>query len=136
MASMEAGEKENTNNNEEVTSTTAASLSFPEMLKPLNNSSQETLEFIVDKLHEADLEFPLFTRIPKLPNGKNPYGMNGAIAAMIDYFYQQGYFKKDHSLEEIFYAYSSYTGNHIAKLKPFLSEFRQDKSYLKNFAKL
>jgi hypothetical protein len=110
--------------------------SFLDLLKLINDDPIQTLSFIKDQLEAASFEFNLFTKIDKLPNGKNPYGLNGAIAAMIDFFYQYDYFKKEYNLEEIFKAYSSYTGNSIAKLKTFLSEFRQDNSYMKHFEKL
>jgi hypothetical protein len=121
---------------EEITAIEAKPRSFLDLLKPINNDPLQTVSFLKDKLDAAGFEFNLFTKIDKLPNGKNPYGLNGAIAAMIDFFYQYDYFKKEHSLEEIFKAYSSYTGNSIAKLKTFLSEFRQDNSYMKHFEKL
>jgi hypothetical protein len=87
-------------------------------------------------LGEAGFELQLLSKVDKLPNGKNPYSLNGAIAAMVDFFYQNNYFKKEYSLEQIFKAYSTYTGNSIAKLRSFLSEFRQDNSYIKHFEKL
>ena len=52
------------------------------------------------------------------------------------FFYQHRYFKKEYSLEEIFKAYLEYSGNTIGKLHTFLSDFRDDKSYRKHFAKL
>lgn len=39
-------------------------------------------------------------------------------------------------MEDVFKAYSAYTGNSIAKLKTFLSDFRKDNSYIKHFNKL
>ncbi len=114
----------------------ADTVSFLNVLKPLNNNPTETLNFITAKLEEAKFEIKLLSKVHKLPNGKNPYGLNGAIAAMIDFFFQHNYFKKEYNLEEIFKAYTGYTGNSIAKLKPFLSEFRQDNSYIKHFEKL
>jgi hypothetical protein len=121
---------------EEITAIEAKAKSFLDLLKPINNDTLQTLQFIQQKLEVASFEFNLFNKIDKLPNGKNPYGLNGTIAAMIDFFYQYDYFKKEHNLEEIFKAYSSYTGNSIAKLKTFLSEFRQDNSYVKHVEKL
>lgn len=112
------------------------SLTFFDVLQTLNTGSHETLEFISATIKKANFEFDLLSKVDKLPNGKNPYGLNGAIAAMIDFFYQNNYFKKEYKLEEIFKAYSAYTGNSIAKLKTFLSEFRQDNSYLKHLDKL
>ena len=113
-----------------------ASLSFIEILNPMNGSAEETLRFIMQKTTEANFDFDIFSRLDRLPNGKNPYGLNGCIAAAIDFFYQLGYFKKDYGLEQIFKAYSFYTGNTIGKLKVFISEFRHDKSYTRHTAKL
>jgi hypothetical protein len=121
---------------EEITAIEAKPRSFLDLLKPINNDPLQTVSFLKDKLDAAGFEFNLFTKIDKLPNGKNPYGLNGAIAAMIDFFYQYDYFKKEHKLEEIFKSYFFYTGNSIPKLKTFLSEFRQDNSYVKHFEKL
>lgn len=106
------------------------------MLKPLDNDSEAPLEFIRVALKKAGFEGDLFSKIPKLSNGKNRYGLNGAIGAMIDFFYQHNYFKKEYLLEDIFKAYAAYSGNSIAKLKTFLSQFREDKTYMKYFSRL
>jgi hypothetical protein len=111
-------------------------VSFIEVLRPIGNSADDTLQFIKLKLEEAKFQLNLLSKIDKLSNGKNPYGLNGAIAAMIDFFYQHNYFKKDYTLEQVFNAYSAYTGNSIAKFKTFFSEFRQDNNYRKHFEKL
>lgn len=103
-------------------------ISFLDVLMPININPNVTLNFVNSKLEEAGFELQLLSKVDKLPNGKNPYGLNGAIAAMIDFFYQYNYFKKEYSLKQIFKTYSTYTGNSIAKLKTFLSEFRQDNS--------
>jgi hypothetical protein len=110
--------------------------SFLDVLTPINNNPNDTLNFINLKLGEAGFELKLLSKVDKLPNGKNPYGLNGAIAAMIDLFCQYNYFRQEYNLEEIFKAYTIYTGNSIAKLRSFLSEFRQDNSYIKHFDKL
>jgi hypothetical protein len=94
------------------------------------------MKFIQSKLEEAGFELQLLSKVDKLPNGKNGYGLNGAIAATIDFFYQYNYFSNAYSIQQIFKAYSNYTGNSIAKLSSFLSEFRQDNSYIKHFDKL
>lgn len=88
------------------------------------------------KAEEAGFEFNLFSPVPRLENGKNPYGLNGCMAAMIDYFYQLNYFKKEYTLEQIFKAYLQYSGNSIGKLKTFLSEFRNDNSFINHVEKL
>ena len=102
----------------------------------MNGSPEETLQFIIQKTEEAGFEYKLFSRIPRLENGKNPYGLNGSMAAMIDFFYQLNYFKKEYTLEEIFKAYLQYSGNTIGKFKTFISEFRQDNSFIKYSEKL
>ena len=54
------------------------------------------------------------------------------MAAMIDCFYQLRYFKKDYTLEQIFKAYLQYSGNSIGKLRTFISEFRNNNSYIRH----
>jgi hypothetical protein len=130
------GEKKNTGVIIESGSAEIKPAPFTDMLRPLDNDSGEPLEFIRVALQKAGFEADLLSKIPKLPNGKNPYGLNGTIAAMIDFFYQHNYFKKEYLLEDIFKAYAAYSGNSIAKLKTFLSQFREDKTYIKYFSKL
>ena len=109
---------------------------FLEMLKPINGSPEDTLRFILQKTEEAGFEYNIFSPVPRLDNGKNPYGLNGCMAAMIDHFYQFHYFKKEYDLEQIFKAYLQYSGNNIGKLKTFISEFRHDNSFIKHTEKL
>lgn len=118
------------------TTTEIKATSFADMLRPINGSSQETLDFMISKWAEAEFELNIFSTVAKYANGKNAYGLNGAIAAMIDFFWQYNYFKKGYTMEEVFKAYSAYTGNSIAKLKTFFSTFREDNSYIKHFNKL
>lgn len=121
---------------QEITATGVKTTSFVDMLRPIKDSSRETLDFIISKWAEAEFDLQIFSKVDKYSNGKNAYGLNGAIAAMIDFFWQNNYFKKGYNLEEVFKAYSAYTGNSIAKLKTFLSDFRKDNSYIKHFNKL
>lgn len=116
--------------------TASGDTNFLEMLEPLNGSAEQTLQFLISQAEAAGFDYNIFTQVSKLSNGKDPYGLNSTIGAVIDYFYQLGYFKKAYSIEDILKAYFSYSGNNIGKLKVFLSEFRQDKSYHKNIAKL
>ena len=90
--------------------------------------------FYQTKNKRSNFDFNIFSFIEQFPNDKNRYGLNGCIAAPIDFFYQMGYFKNDYNLEQIFKA--SHTGNTIGKLKVFISEFRHDNSYIKHAAKL
>jgi len=102
---------------------------FPEMLCPIDDDSAFTQRFIEGKMEEAGCSFKLFSPVAQLANGKNPYGFNGSAAAMIDFFYQHHYFKKEYNLEQIFEAYLRYSGNSIGKFRSFLSEFRNDRQY-------
>ncbi len=136
IASLQTPEKEAQLLPPEITTEEDKTTLFVDMLTPTNDSSEETLQFITSKLAEAEFDLNIFSTIAKLPNRKNPYGLNGAIAAMIDFFYQHNYFKKGYSIEEIFKAYSAFTNNYIAKLRTFLSDFRKDNSYIKHFEKL
>ena len=86
---------------EETTSSEVKITSFAETFKPLNNSSHETLDFIILKCSEAESNLHIFSKVDKLPNGKNPSGLNGAIGAMMDFFCQHNYFKKGYNLEEV-----------------------------------
>ena len=108
------------------------SLSFLNMLEPISGSPEETYTCHLLGRREAGFEFNLFSPVPRLENGKNPYGLNGCMAAMIDHFYQLRYFKKDYTLEQIFKAYLMCSGNSIGKLKTFISEFRYDNSFIKH----
>ena len=46
-------------------------------------------------LNAAGFEFNLFSPVPRLENGKNPYGLNGCMGAIIDYFYQLNFLKRN-----------------------------------------
>ncbi len=121
---------------ENITQTSSNKVSFLDILRPYNGSPEETLQFIRQRMEDAGFEFNLFSPVLRLDNGKNPYGLNGCMAAMIDHFYQLNYFKNEYTLEQIFKAYLQYSGNTIGKLKTFLSEFRNDKSFIKHSDKL
>lgn len=120
----------------EVSQTTAEAIIFLEMLRPMDGSPVKTLEFITAKIEEAGFNHKLFSPVKRLANGKNPYGFNGCMAGMIDFFYQHGYFKNEYGLEQIFEAYLRFSGNSIGKFKTFLSEFRNDRHYRESFKQL
>ncbi|HVU97329.1 MAG TPA: hypothetical protein VHE34_19000 [Puia sp.] len=109
---------------------------FLEMLRPMNGSPEDTLEFMISRTEEAGCHFKLFSPVKRLANGKNPYGFNGCVGGMIDFFYQQGYFKQEYNLEQVFEAYLRYSGNSIGKFKSYLSEFRNDRHYREFFRQL
>ena len=134
--SLHAGANEQPPISESETKPASNTVLFLEVLRPMNGSAEETLRFIIRKTEEAGFEYKLFSRIPRLENKKNPYGLNGCMAAMIDFFYQHNYFKQEYNLDEIFNAYLQYSGNTIGKLKTFISEFRYDNSFIKHSEKL
>ena len=110
--------------------------SFVDLLKPINDSSEATLNFIISKWTEAEFKLNIFSKVDKSADGKNAHGLNGAIAAMIDFFWKQNYFKEGYNMEEIFKAYFIYSSNYIAKFRTVLSHFREDNYYIEYFNKL
>jgi hypothetical protein len=48
-------------------------IQFLEMLRPMNGSQEEALNFIIGKTEKAKFKFDIFTTIPKSKTGKNPY---------------------------------------------------------------
>jgi len=111
-------------------------IQFIEMLRPIDGSKEEALNFIRQKTEEAKFKFNIFSSVPKSRTGKNPYGLNGCIAAMIDFFYQHDYFIKEYSLPDIFESFLHYSGNSIPKSDSFLSTFRNDNSFVRHFENL
>lgn len=109
---------------------------FLDLLTPMDGSPEKTLQFIIARIGEAGFKFRLFSPVQRLSVDKNPYGFNGCLAAMIDFFYQHGYFKNEFLLDQVFVAYFAFSGNSVGKFKVFLSEFRQDRSYKKHMDKL
>lgn len=110
--------------------------SFLSMLVHNNGSQLAALNYINEKVKASGCKFEIFRSIKKSKGNRNPYGFNGCVAAVIDHFYQLNYFVSTYSLEDIFQAYFEYTGNSIAKFSTFMSEFRQDNSYLKHMEML
>ena len=53
--------------------------SFLDMIIPANGSSLETLEFIKDKLKEAEFRFDIFLPVKKSKDNRNPHGFNRCL---------------------------------------------------------
>ena len=111
-------------------------LDFLKLVRPMNGSPEETLRFITNQTEQAGYKWPLFSPVQRLNNGKNPYGFNGAIAAMIYHFQQLGYIDKGHRFDDVFKAYLTYSQNGIGKLPTFLANYRQDNQYRKYLSNL
>lgn len=104
---------------------------FLQLVRPMNGNPEETLQFITSQTELAGFEFPLFSPVQHLPSGKNPYGFNGAMAAMLRFFYDRNYFKKEHGFVEVFNSYLQYSGNRIPKLRSFLASYQDDRHFQK-----
>ena len=111
-------------------------LDFLQLVRPMNGSPEETLRFILAQTENAGFRFSLFTPVERLPNGKNPYGFNGAMAAMIEHFRQLNYLDKECSFDKIFKAYLKYSGNNVGKLHTFLGNYRNDQNFRKYLSNL
>jgi len=108
---------------------------FLNMVRPMDGDRQKTIEFMKAQVEKAGFKFPLFSKVAHLPNGKNPYGLNGAMAAMVRVFYDLNYFKKEYEFIDVFKSYLDFTGNNIGK-SIFLEDYLEDRNFLKYSNKL
>jgi hypothetical protein len=111
-------------------------ITFLSILRPMNGSPEETLRFIAEQVDKAGIPFALFSPAELIYKNKNPYGLNGAMAATIRYFLDRGYFNKEYSFAEVFKSYLAYSGNKVGKLPSFLENYQEDGHFRKYFDKL
>ncbi|HVU93714.1 MAG TPA: hypothetical protein VHE34_00755 [Puia sp.] len=111
-------------------------ISFLSMVRPMNGTPEETLRFIAEQVDKAGIRFALFSPAERIYKNKNPYGLNGAMAATIRYFFERGYFNKEYSFAEVFKSYLVYSGNKVGKLPSFLENYQEDGHFQKYFDKL
>jgi hypothetical protein len=111
-------------------------ISFLSLVRPMNGSADETIQFITDQVKQAGFPFALFSKVDRLPNGKNRYGLNGAMAAMVRFFYDRNYFNKEYEFVDVFTSYLHFTGNSVGKLPTFLENYQEDGHFQKYFDKL
>jgi len=111
-------------------------LDFFQLVRPMNGSPEETIRFITNKTQQAGYKFSPFTPVKRLANGKNPYGFNGAAAAMIYHFQQLGYIDKEYVFVDVFKAYLKYSQNTVGKLSTFLANYREDNQFRKYLSNL
>jgi hypothetical protein len=109
---------------------------FLQLVRPMNGNPEETLQYITTQTELAGFEFPLFSPVQHLASGKNPYGFNGAMAAMLKFFYDRNYFIKEHGFVEVFNSYLQYSGNRIPKLRSFLASYQDDRHFQKYISNL
>ena len=107
---------------------------FLEMLIPVNGSIENTLSYIESKIIEARFPHNIFHTISKTKKGANQTGLNSEIAAMVNVFQDNGYFKREFTFKDIFKSFGIYTKNQAGKDYDY-SFFVQDynfKKYLEN----
>ncbi len=107
---------------------------FLDMLIPVNGSIENTLGYIESKIIEARFPHNIFHTISKTKKGANQTGLNSEIAAMVNVFQDNGYFKREFTFKDIFKSFGIYTKNQAGKDYDY-SFFVQDynfKKYLEN----
>jgi hypothetical protein len=109
--------------------------SFEDMVNPVFGTVEETLKYMAGKINEAGFKHPIFERVKKSKDGKNPQGLNSEIAAMVQTFRKKGYFKSDYDYKEIFKAFGKYTENEAGKDYDEVS-FKHDRNYKKYLKEL
>ena len=104
------------------------------MIIPINGSIENTLNYIESKIIEARFPHNIFHTINKTKKGANQTGLNSEIAAMVNIFQDNGYFKQEFTFKDIFKSFGIYTKNQAGKDYDY-SFFVQDynfKKYLEN----
>ncbi|HCN83977.1 MAG TPA: hypothetical protein DIT07_10220, partial [Sphingobacteriaceae bacterium] len=111
---------------------------FLDMIIPINGSIENTLNYIESKIIEARFPHNIFHSINKTKKGANQTGLNSEIAAMVNVFQDNGYFKQEFTFKDIFKSFGIYTKNQAGKDYDY-SFFVQDynfKKYLENLKSL
>lgn len=111
---------------------------FLDMIIPINGSIENTLSYIESKIIEARFHHNIFHTISKTKRGANQTGLNSEIAAMVNVFQDNGYFKREFTFKDIFKSFGIYTKNQAGKDYDY-SFFVQDynfKKYLENLKSL
>ena len=103
---------------------------FLDMIIPLNGSIKNTLNYIESKIIEARFPHNIFHTIDKSKKGANKTGLNSEIAAMVNVFQDNGYFKREFTFKDIFKSFGIYTKNQAGKDYDY-SFFVQDYNYKK-----
>ena len=119
----------------EPTNHKTAEISFLDMLNPSNGSIENTLEYIESKIIEAGFPHNIFHTIEKSKKGANKTGLNSEIAAMVNVFQDNGYFKREFTFKDIFKSFGIYTKNQAGKDYDY-SFFDQDYNFKKYLANL
>jgi hypothetical protein len=101
---------------------------FLDMIIPVNGSIENALSYIESKIIEAKFPHNIFHTIEKSKKGANKTGLNSEIAAMVNVFQDNGYFKREFTFKDIFKSFGIYTKNQAGKDYDY-SFFIQDYNY-------
>ena len=101
-------------------------VSFLEMLVPINDRPENTLEVIKDTLEIAGAKHDIFSPPVLTVNAKKSKGFNGTVAAMVCFFYESKLFKNSFSKEEILEAFLADYKIEIPKYKGNFNFFNED----------
>lgn len=112
-----------------------ADISFLDMVTPINGSIENTLSYIESKIIEARFPHNIFHTINKTKKGANQTGLNSEIAAMVNVFQDNGYFKREFTFKDIFKSFGIYTNNQAGKDYDY-SFFVEDHNFEKYLEKL
>ena len=107
---------------------------FLAMIIPVNGSIENTLNYIESKIIEARFPHNIFHTISKTKKGANQTGLNSEIAAMVNVFQDNGYFKREYTFKDIFKSFGIYTKNQAGKdydYSFFVEDYNFEK-YLEN----
>ncbi|HEY0297590.1 MAG TPA: hypothetical protein VGB84_00080 [Arachidicoccus sp.] len=89
--------------------------SFVQMVNPVFDTVEKTLEYMQSKIIEAKFPHNIFRTIEKTKKGNNQTGLNSEIEAMVYFFQQKGYFKNEFTFKDVFTAFGEYTDNAAGK---------------------
>jgi hypothetical protein len=107
-------------------SITPARISFLEMLVPIDERPEKTLELIKDSLEMAGAKHDIFLPPVLTVSNKKSKGFNGTVAAMICFFYESKLFKSSFSKEEVLEAFLTNYKIEIPKYKGNFNFFNED----------
>ena len=80
-------------------------ISFAEMLDIKEYDKENRLEYIKTTMELAKAKYNIFIPPTLTSNNKNPKGFNGTVAAAISFFYENGFFYKKYTIEDIIEAF-------------------------------
>lgn len=83
---------------------------FHQVVVPMNGSPETTIEFLKEQVKRAGFKYAIFSNVER-PKNKNRYGLNGAMVAMVRFFYDRNYFNKEYEFVEVFESFLKFSHN-------------------------